>query len=176
MFYVEHMKNTPKMLFLFIYLLLSAFSCQKRDPNPESSDVIYTDLKSELEIAQKNLVAEEAQNARTKKELDAVVPQTGQRKYAQKRYFESLNNLDLYQQQAKYFEIALELRKQEAKNRYLESLTANGRKWPDPVEIEDYRVRLKLQHAKLAWGKKDSQGKAETKPTEKPSAEPEVEK
>jgi hypothetical protein len=171
MFYVEHMKNILKTPFLLFFLLFSVVSCQKRDPNPENSDVIYNDLKAELEIAQKNLAEEQTQNARTKKDLDAVVPQTGQRKYAQKRYFESLNNLDLYSQQAKYFEIALELRKQEAKNRYLESLTPNGRKWPDPLEIDDYRVRLKLQHAKLTWGKKDTKNKADAKPDEKATAE-----
>ncbi len=137
-------------------------SCEKKDPNPELSDAVYLDLRTELEIAQKNLIAEEAQNKKVKEDLDLVTPQTGQHKYAQKRYFESMNNLDLYKQQVKYFEISLELRKHEAKTRYLESLTKGGRPWPDSKEIEDYKIRLKLQKAKLAWGKKPEDKSAES--------------
>lgn len=157
MFYVEHMKNTNLKTLLLILCCLSLFfsvSCNKRDPNPELSDAIYADLKNELDIAQKNLATEESQNAKARAELDKVVPQTGQVKYASKRFFESNNNLNLYKQQVKYFEIALELRKNEAKSRYLESLTKTGRPWPDDKEIEDYKIRLKLQKAKLLWGKK----------------------
>jgi hypothetical protein len=164
MFYVEHMKNTITTPLFAIYCLFLVFSCNKRDPNPELSDVVYLDLRTELEIAQKNLAAEEAQNKKVKADLDSVSPQTGQYKFAQKRYFESVNNLDLYKQQAKYFEISLELRKHEAKIRYLESLTKGGRPWPDSKEIEDYKIRLKLQKAKLEWGKKP-----EAKPPEQPT-------
>ncbi len=161
MFYVEHMK---KMIFVQFFLFLTAtglVSCNKRDPNPELSDTIYLDLKSELEIAQKNLAAEEAQHLRVAEELKAVVPQTGQNKFAVKRLFESDNNLDRYKQQVKYFEIAVALRKNQAKSRYLENLTSGGRPWPDQAEIDDYRARLKLQKAKLSWEKKPD-------PNEKP--------
>jgi hypothetical protein len=157
MFYVEHMKNTISKLILLILCAFNLFflaSCSKRDPSPELSDVIFVDLKNELEIAQKNFATEEAQNTKAKSDLDKVVPQTGQIKYAKKRYFESLNNLDLYKQQVKYFEITLALRRAEARSRYLESLVADGRAWPDAKEIEDYRIRLKLQKAKLVWNKK----------------------
>lgn len=161
MFYVEHMRNTflkPLLLILCSLNLFFSVSCTKRDPNPEFSDVIYTDLQSELEIAKKNLATEDAQMIKTKSELDKVVPQTGQIKYAKNRYFESLNNLDIYRQQVKYFEISLELRRAEAKSRYLESLMASGRAWPDAKEIDDYRTRLKLQKAKLTWNKKPDIG------------------
>lgn len=134
--------------------MLICFSCNRRDPNPELSDAIYSDLNTELDIAQKNLLAETTQNTKVAADVAAVVPQTGQQKYAKKRYFESVNSLDLYKQQVKYFEISLELRKREARARYLESLTPHGRAWPDAKEIEDYRMRLKLQKAKLNWGKK----------------------
>ncbi len=148
------MKNTfyPSILWLFFSFFV--VSCEKKDPNPELSDAVFLDLRTELEIAQKNLIAEETQYKKVKQDLDTVTPQTGQYKYAQKRFFESGNNLDLYKQQVKYFELSLELRKHEAKKRYLESLTKNGRPWPDQKEIDDYRIRLKLQKAKLEWGKK----------------------
>lgn len=160
MFYVEHMK---KLFFNLFFLIFYTFvlSCNKKDPTPELSDPIYTDLSSELSIAQKNLEAEKSQCAKMKSELEQATPQTGQNKYAAKRYYESVNNLDGYKQQVKYFEIALELRKNEARARYQESLLNGGRPWIDPKEIEDYHVRLKLQKAKLTWGKKPS-------PAEKP--------
>ena len=161
MFYVEHMKKTTRHSIFALFMLFLLLSCNKRDPNPELSDAVYIDLKTELEIAQKNLAAEESQNKKVKSELDSVTPQTGQYKYAQKRYFESQNNLNLYKQQVKYFEISLELRKQEARNRYLESLTKTGRSWPDQKEIEDYKIRLKLQKAKLDWGKKPQEKSGE---------------
>lgn len=167
MFYVEHMKNIILAPFLTLFCLFLLAACNKRDPNPELSDVVYLDLRTELEIAQKNLADEEAQNIKVKEDLDLVTPQTGQYKFAQKRYFESLNNLDLYKQQVKYFEISLELRKHEAKVRYLESLTKNGRPWPDSKEIEDYKIRLKLQKAKLGWGKKPGEKAAEGEPEKK---------
>ncbi len=140
-------------IFLILFTVL-ATSCTKRDPAPELLDTIYLDLKNELEIAQKNYAAEEVQNKKSKAEFLQVVPQTGQIKIASKRVFESNNNLDLYAQQIKYFEIGLELRKNIARARYLESLTKNGRPWPDDKEIADYKIRLKLQKEKLSWGKK----------------------
>ncbi len=141
--------------------------CDKKDPNPELSDEIYKDLLSELDIAKKRVTDEEAQYARVKQEYEIVVPQTGQNKYAQKRVFESEQNLNTYRQQAKYFEIKLEQRKLFARERYLESFQKDGRKWPDDEEIKDYRLRLKLQRAKLDWNKKD---KKEEKPVDNKSA------
>lgn len=179
MFYVEHMKNTTLNLIFLVICLFFVFSCEKRDPNPELSDAIYLDLKNEFDIAQKNLAAELTQNSKTLAELNAVTPQTGQRKYAQKRYFESNNNLELYRQQAKYFEIGLELRKNVARERYTESFKKNGRPWPDQAEADDYKIRLKLQKAKLMWGKKPELAKEVPRGTgegaaqsAEPSAEP----
>ena len=183
MFYVEHMKtiakNTFFSLFSILFVLFIVFSmmgCDKKDPNPELSDEIYKDLLSELDIAKKRVSDEESQFARVKKEFEIVVPQTGQIKYAQKRVFESEQNLTSYKQQAKYFEIKLEQRKLFVRERYLESFQKNGRKWPDEEEIKDYKLRLKLQRAKLDWNKKDKKDKKEEKPaksqgnSEKPTA------
>jgi len=148
------MKNLIFTLIFLIFGVILPTSCQKKDHAPELSDVIFIDLTTELDIAQKNLVSEEAQNKKTKAELDAVVPQTGQNKYAAKRYFESLNNLDLYRQQVQYFKIAVELRRSDVRYRYQESLLPGGRPMIDLKEIADYKIRLKLQKAKLSWGKK----------------------
>lgn len=149
-----------------IFTLVSLFfvvSCNKADPHPEKFDTIYNDLRNELEISQKNLAAEEKQLAGLKKELALVTPQTGQVKGAQKKYFESQNNLDMYKQQLKYFEIKLELRKHYVKQRYAESLKG-GRPWPDEKENADYKIRLKLQRHKLSWDKpKENEEKKPTK-------------
>ena len=162
MFYVEHMKKATITLLFMLLGSLALLSCNKRDLNPELSDTIYLDLKNEQEIAEKNLAAEESQYTKVTIELEKVIPQTGQIKNAKKRVFESGNNIDGYRQQLKYFQIAVEIRKNEARSRYLESLAAGGRPWPDQAEIDDYRIRLKLQKEKLGWGKKPEPGKGKS--------------
>ena len=169
MFYVEHMKTVIKNIlfsvlsvFVALVLIFGLMGCNKKDPNPELSDEIYKDLVSELDIAKKRVADEENQYARVKKEFEIVVPQTGQIKYAQKRVFESEQNLNSYKQQAKYFEIKLEQRKIFVRERYLESFLKDGRQWPDEEEIKDYRLRLKLQRAKLDWNKKDKPAESST--------------
>ena len=147
------MNNTLFYSFLSIFLIFTATSCKKKDSNPEKSDVIYTDLLSEVEIARKNLEDEKKQNERVKKELLEVVPQTGQVKNAQKRVFESENNIQTYSQQLRYLEIKAEQRKHYVHQRYEESLRPGGREWPDIKENEDYAIRMKLQREKLNWGK-----------------------
>lgn len=139
---------------ILIVLCALALSCKKEDPTPELSDKIFKDLQAELEIAKKNTQNEESQQKKVFEELQKVIPQTGQRKYAEKRVFDSQGQLTTYQQQEKYFEVKLEERRIYVRKRYLESLLPNGRPWPAPEEDAEYELRLKLRRAKLDWDKK----------------------
>lgn len=130
-------------------------SCKQEDPTPELSDKIFKDLRSELEIAKKNTEAEVSQQNKMNEELRQATPQTGQRKFAEKRVFESASQLIVYQQQEKYFEVKLEERRIYVRKRYLESLLPNGRVWPSPEEEAEYALRLKLRRAKLDWDKRN---------------------
>jgi hypothetical protein len=152
MFHVEHMKLAHFLLFFTVLTSFFVAGCNKADPHPEKSDSIYTDLKNELDIAQKNLESETKQLDGLRKDLANVVPQSGQIKGAQKKVFESENTLELYKQQLKYFEVKMALREHYVRQRYHESLNG-GRPWPDLKETEDYKIRMKLQRDKLNWGK-----------------------
>lgn len=153
MFHVERMK---KAFFCILFLAFSTYTsgCKHEDPTPELSDKIFKDLQSELDIAKKNTEGEIAQQSTVAKELSQAVPQTGQRGIQQRRVFDSLNQLDVYHQQEKYFEVKLEERRIYVRKRYLESLLPKGRTWPAPEEDAEYALKLKLRRAKLDWDKK----------------------
>lgn len=148
------MKNGILHLIL-ISLCIFALSCKQEDPTPELSDKIFKDLQAELEIAKKNTEAEESQQKRVLDEFSKVIPQTGQHKFAEKRVFDSQNQLAVYRQQEKYFEVKLEERRIYVRKRYLESLLPKGRPWPAPEEDAEYALRLKLRRAKLDWDKRN---------------------
>lgn len=132
--------------------LLITVSCVQRDENPQQSDPIYRDLKQELELVTKNLVAIELEYAGRLDELKTVVPQTGQIKNYEKKVFESQNNLDRLRQHKQFFEISIVQREEYVRTRYEEGFRG-GRPWPDKKEIADFAKSQKLQREKLAWGK-----------------------
>ncbi len=147
--------KTGVMRLLLILVCAFGLSCKQEDPTPELSDKIFKDLQSELEIAKKNTEFEVSQQSKMSVELKQAVPQTGQRKFAEKRVFESASQLTVYRQQEKYFEVKLEERRIYVRKRYLESLLPNGRLWPSPEEAAEYALRLKLRRAKLEWDKRN---------------------
>lgn len=157
------------MKYLVILLLCTLFcACNKPDPTPETSDEVYKDLLQELDVATKGLESEQANLAKLKSELGSIIPQTGQIKFAQKKIFETENTITKIAQQKQFFEIKIELRKQEVRNRYNES-RHGGRKWPDPDEIENYKSTIKLQREKLSWEKNKGVKKDVPRGTEKNS-------
>lgn len=172
MFYVEHQM---KYLF-FIAFALILTSCNKKNPNPELSDEIYKDLQLELSIADKALEDEIKGLVTLQKEKDSVVPQTGQVKYATKKVEDAIARIDRLKQQKQFFEISLETRKHDVKERYEESLRKDGRPWPDPQEIADYRAILEIQRNKNAYDKVQGmrkyvpRGTSESQPAAAPSS------
>ena len=150
MFHVEHMKNT---LFLLIYLILPLFllSCKKEDPNPELSDIIYKDLKSEYDMSVKQEAELQAQVEENTSHYLKTPPQQGLSNVNRSKLTASENSLATVKQQKKYFEIKIEQRRLYVQQRYKESLAEGGRPWPDPKETEDYKIRLKLQRDKFEW-------------------------
>ena len=162
MFHVEHMK---KIIFA-LFLSISLQSCSKKDPNPEQKDEIYKDYLQEMDIANKSVESQEKEVEKLKTELNTTVPQTGQIKYAQKKYFEAEKLLEKFKQQRQFFQIKLEQRKQEVQNKYEESLTG-GKPFPDEEEIKNYRSTLKLQREKIIWDKNKGVKKEDLKSSAK---------
>lgn len=148
------------MKFIIYVVILSLFlgGCNKPDPNPENSDEIYKDLLEELDVATKALESEKKNLEKHESELRKVAPQTGQIKFAQKKVYETQATITKLEQQKQFFEIKIELRKAEVRQRYLEA-RKGGRKWPDQAEIDGYKAVMKLQREKLEWEKNKGQKK-----------------
>lgn len=134
------------------FIIVSLTSCKKENPTPELNDEIYQDLIQELSVATKNLESEEKNLEKVKQELSNVAPQTGQIKFAQRKVTETENTINKLRQQKQFFEIKLELRKDDIRARYLESFK-KGKPFNNEKEIEDYRAVIKFQRDKLAWEK-----------------------
>lgn len=140
------MKNT---LFFVIFTVFFAAGCSKPDPNPENRDPIYADYLAELDLAKKSLESEEKNLAEHETAFKAVVPQTGQIKYARKRIEESQAKIDKLKQQVTYFELKIAERLKETRKKYLAAFKA-GQAWPDQKEIDEYKSVQKLRRDKIA--------------------------
>ena len=81
-----------RILLLFLPFLL--FSCNKPEENPELSDPLYLEFKSQKDTATKAIADTQKTVEEKKADLEKVKPQTGQIKYAQKRYWEAQKALD----------------------------------------------------------------------------------
>lgn len=140
--------RTLVLLFILSSLFLSG--CKKPNPHPELIDPIYLDLQRELGEAQKAVDAEKANLAEHKKNLGLAVPQTGQIKFAQKRYNDSVAMIEKLSQMVKYWELRIETRQKEARKSYLEAYNKE-KPWPDPKEWEEYHSVQKMQHIPKTW-------------------------
>lgn len=141
-----------KYLF-FIAFALFLTACDKKNPTPELQDEIYKDLVQELDIASKVAEDQEKAIASLKKDQQTAVPQTGQVKYATKKVYDAEAKLEVMKQHKQFFEIKIELRKHEVRQRYEESLKEGGRPWPDPQEVATYKAVTKLQRDKIQYEK-----------------------
>lgn len=138
---------------VFLLLLIFLTSCVQKDSHPERKDEIYNDLLAELEIATKQLEGEEKNLVLLKQELSKAVPQTGQIKYASKKVLAAEESINITKQRKIFFEIKAERRKSYVQQRYEESLSKDGRPWPDAKEVEVYKSISKFNREKMEWDK-----------------------
>ncbi|WP_210415550.1 hypothetical protein [Bdellovibrio sp. NC01] len=133
-----------------ILILFTLAACNKPDPNPELKDPIYSDLQTKLGAATAAVEAEKKKLEGFEKDLETVVPQTGQIKYAQKRVFESQALIVKLEQEKAYLELKIEQRKKEAAISYHKAF-AKKEEWPNPKEYASYQAEEKLRTAKRTW-------------------------
>ena len=134
-----------RLLILFLPLLL--LSCNKPDPQPELLDPIYLEFKTQHDMAKRAIIDIQAALDGKKIDLEKVKPQTGQIKYAQKRFWEAQKTLDLLTQQEKYWSVRIHERESFAKDEYLKAFKA-GKPWPDPKEFQEYESEKRLREAR----------------------------
>jgi hypothetical protein len=165
MFHVEHMKMQKSSIYL-LFILLFLSSCTKKIANPEKLDQIYLDLVSELDISAKQETELSLQLSKDVEAFRKTPPQTGAIANTRTKMAITENLLSIVKQQKKFFEIRIEQRKNYVESRYNESLTKNGRPWPDLKETEDYKIRMKLQRDKFNW-ETNNVPRGTNKPTDK---------
>lgn len=149
LFYVEHMQKLAKLLF-FTLILASLASCNKRDPNPENKDAVYAQLNKDLGDAKAALAYVNDYINTNKLDLETAVPQSGEQPVYVKRINEGLNAQTYANQQVRMYEVRIEERKLYVQRRYLESLTPNGRKWPEEGEADTELLKLQMLREKVA--------------------------
>lgn len=138
---------------MWVYLLPFLFlvtACSQPDPQPELKDPIYQDMKAELDIAEKGLAEAKKSFEEHQKNLGMVKPQTGQIKYAQKRYFEAERAVTALEQQKKYWIIRMDERKRFVRRQSLIAFN-KGEKWDNSAEVSQFEVEKRLRRAKLKW-------------------------
>jgi hypothetical protein len=138
-----------RLLFL-CFLSIYVIGCNKPDPNPELKDGIYLDMKAQLATTDKNIADFEKLLAENKANIEKVKPQTGQIKYAEKRYWEVKNAVDLLYQQRTYWKIRIAEREKYARTTYLKAFK-EGKPWPDTKELEEYMAEKRLRQARQQW-------------------------
>ena len=163
------MKIDFKILILPLFIL-GAAGCHNPDPHPEAMDPIYKDIehaqgeiKGQIESEAKNL--EEA-----KATLKKVVPQTGQIKFAQKHYFDSLARIEKLKQLQRYYALKLKSRESEAQELYLKAFEKD-QPWPEPEEFETYKITEMARTKSRHWSVKDRIEQERGLASEKPAAE-----
>jgi len=159
--------------------LLFVAGCNRPDPNPELKDPIYLDIQKELQDAKREVENQEKQVEEFKKVLAGVVPQTGQIKFAQKRFEESTAKLKKDQQMLRYWLIRLEDRRLESKKLYSVAF-AKDKPWPNQQEWLDYKTTRTAQLKPKLWSLDDRFRELglQRKPAapEKPKAESEAQR
>lgn len=165
------MKNSLFALLIFISFAISG--CDKPNANPELEDPIYADLQKEYGIAKAAVASAKAAVAEHQKSINEAIPQTGQIKYAQKRFFEAEAALVKAEQMALYYEMRIESRLKWTKSAYLKAYNEK-KPWPDPAEFEEYKAQKALEQASKSWSAKAriEESQAELKKSQTPAGIP----
>ncbi len=140
-----------------IFLTTALFfltACEKPNPHPETLDPIYSEFEKEAAAAENSAKAAEKELEGFEKDREAVVPQSGQIKYAEKRVSETKARIEKLRQMVQYWKIRAESRKEWAMKSYMAAYKAK-KPWPDPKEYEEYKQLRKLEQAPKQWNLKE---------------------
>lgn len=148
MFHVEH--RVIMRIFVLLLITIGLFGCNKPNPNPELSDEIYQDLQSQGAEVKKEAEGEKKKLEGYKKDVEKAVPQSGEIKHAQKRFFESEMRVQKLEQLAKYYELKAEERKRYTKTEYLKAFKA-GKPWPTEGELAAYKQYKTSSQVPPGW-------------------------
>lgn len=159
------MKYLFKLVFFSVFLFILA--CDRPNSNPELMDPIFADIEKQLKDAENELKSALQSETDTKDGLAKVKPQTGQIKFAQKRYYEAMARVQKTEQRVEFLKLRLKSRKQLDHDLYLKAYQKK-QPWPPPEEWAEYVSQKNLESAPRSWNAKDRIEKA-TQPPPKPA-------
>lgn len=139
-----------KRLILFLILSICFLGCNKPNPHPETLDPIFADMQKRLAEYKKAVEEEKKVLIEHEKEVRSAKPQSGQIKYAEKRYYESKHRIEKLEQMANYYEVKIESRLKAVKKEYLKAWSQK-KPWPDPQEYKDYLENEAAQTVRPTW-------------------------
>jgi len=138
--------------FLWMVMILTGLlsGCSRPNPTPELTDPIYLDLSSRGSLAKaaSESVKEEIKTLRA--ELEALPPRDTNRRKVQQDLRQKETRLMVADQEALYFEIRAQQRKDYARKEYLEAFNAD-QPWPKPEDFEAYKAQRRLQDSPREW-------------------------
>ena len=138
--------------FLWMVLLLTGLlsGCSRPNPTPELKDPIYLDLSNRGAIAKAASESMQEEIKTLRADLEALPPRDPSRRKMQQDLTKKETQLMVADQEALYFEIRSQQRKEFARTEYLEAFHAE-KPWPNPEDFEAYKAQRRLQDAPREW-------------------------
>lgn len=143
-------------LTLFMVLFFSVvfhLGCNRKDPNPELIDPLYQELEKQKKSAEAELKAAQDALIEAEANLKKVTPQTGQIKYAQKRFNDAKNKVIKGQQIVTYYAVKIEARKWSARSEYT-SAFYDKTPYPSTAPLESFKLNQQLSQNERDWSAK----------------------
>lgn len=144
------MRPYSKLTILVLIVASCLVSCRSKNPQPETLDPIYADLVATSAGLNSKAEAQRKKIEDLKMSLEKMPPRDPARKRTTKEMYDLERGLVQMEQQAKYFEIRAEQRKEYAKRAYDQAFD-EGKDWPDPQELADYKEFQRVKHAPRNW-------------------------
>ena len=139
-----------KLTILLLIVASCLVSCRSKNEQPWTLDPIYADLVATSAGLASKSEAQQKKIEDLKMNLEKMAPRDPARKRTTKEMYDLERGLVQMEQQAKYFEIRAEQRKEYAKKAYDQAFD-EGKDWPDPQELADYKEFQKVKHAPRNW-------------------------
>lgn len=129
---------------------ISLVACKKADPTPELKDPFYNEFLTQQSDNEKSLAEAKTKLEEMRVEIEGVKPQTGEKKRLEKKYYAQKSLVEKLEQERVFWIVRIKSRKQEARIEYSKAFN-QGKDWPDPQIIENYRSEKKLRSERGSW-------------------------
>jgi hypothetical protein len=151
---MSHLNRKAKDFWLLtgaIAALSLLLGCSKPHPQPELLDPIYADLVSRSNVSKAAAHQANAELVRARESLATAPPRDPTRRKLQQDISKHLNRITVADQEAIYYEVRANQRRDYARSEYLKAYN-RGESWPNPADFEAYKTQKRLQEAPRDWG------------------------